>query len=180
MSRQRYFAQAELQSEPLSTFSVHLSSTGGNKRGRFARSRSTLAFSKRFYLVLITDSLSSIRLIALMLCSTIRRISRRPSDLISIQDVTLQEFRSKYAISVGLAPYAKSLSTNTFTDNKYIFYIVILTTTDLCQLYNLIFICFFVPILISASFKRTRRGSWYYAQARERYQINSGGIQRSN
>lgn len=35
-------------------------------------------------LFLVTDGFSSIRLIALMLCSTTRRMSRRPSDLMSM------------------------------------------------------------------------------------------------
>ena len=57
---------------------------GGNGKGRFARSKSTSAFSSRFHSVSITEGLSSIRLIALISCSTTRRISRRPSDLMSM------------------------------------------------------------------------------------------------
>ena len=53
---------------------------GGNGKGRFARSKSTSALSSRLHSISITEGLSSIRLIALMSCST----TRWPSDLMSM------------------------------------------------------------------------------------------------
>lgn len=48
------------------------------------------------FLFWFTDGSFSIRLIALMFCSTPRRISRSQSDLISMYGVTSSDFRSDF------------------------------------------------------------------------------------
>ena len=103
--------------------------------------------------VSITDGLSSIRLTALMSCNTSRRMSRRPSDLMSMNDTISLDVRSDHTISRFSVRHAKVLRTNTFTDNEYISSIVIQTAAGLHRFGDLVFTCFFVPaISVSAIF----------------------------
>lgn len=75
--------------------------------------------------VLITDSLSSIKLTALMLCSTSRRISYRPSNLMSMNSTTFLDIRSDHTISRLSVRHIKVLRTNTPTDNECILSVVV-------------------------------------------------------
>lgn len=102
-------------------------------------------YSWALYSVSITDGLSSIRLTALMLCSISRRISRKPSDLMSMNGTTSSDVRSDHTISRFSVWHAKVSRTNTFTDNECILGVVIQVIPSLRWLGNLVFTCFFVP-----------------------------------
>jgi hypothetical protein len=94
--------------------------------------------------VSITDGLSSIRLTALMSRSTSRRMSRRRSDLMSMNDTISLDVRSDHTISRVLVWDAKVLHTNMITDNECILSVVVQVIASLHWFGNLVFTLLFV------------------------------------